>query len=76
MPQVRPHRLQGLMTLHPGDIIPPELQVPEAKAAVIRWVLAQPLPGVLKARLLKGWFIHVGLPIDGRALTEVENSGT
>lgn len=64
------------MTIAPNDIIPPELQKPEARAAVIRWVIAQPLPGVLKARLLKGWFIHVGLPIDGKALAEVEQSGT
>lgn len=63
------------MTITPNDIIPPELQKPEAKDAVIRWVLAQPLPGVLKARLLKGWFIHMGVPIDARALAEVEQSG-
>jgi len=63
------------MTISPNELIPPELMVPEAKDGVVKYVLAQPWPGVFKARVLKGWFKTVGVPIDPRALDEVEKSG-
>lgn len=63
------------MTLAPNDVIPPELMKPEAKDAVVKYVLAQPWPGAFKGRILKGWFKTLGVPVDPRALDEVEKSG-
>lgn len=64
------------MTLTPDDRIPAELLKPERAADVVRYLIALPLPGTLKVRILKGFYIHLGLPVDPQALREVESSGT
>jgi hypothetical protein len=64
------------MTLTPTDRIPDELMHADRAADVVRYLIATPLPGTLKVRILKGFYIHFGLPADPQAIREVEASGT
>jgi hypothetical protein len=56
-------------------IIPEELMYWQKKPEVINWLLAQPLPGELKRRLLEGWGVTVGLRIRAREYQLLEDSG-
>lgn len=42
-------------------IIPEDLMYPQKKKDVINFLIAQPLPGNLKRRLLEGWCVTVGV---------------
>jgi len=48
---------------------------PERKKQVIDFLIAQPLPGDLKRRLLEGWAITVGVRCRSRDFSLVEQSG-
>ncbi len=59
----------------PTGIIPENLMYPEKKKQVIAFLIAQPLPGDLKRRLLEGWMITVGIRLRSRDFAAVQNSG-
>jgi len=59
----------------PTGIIPEELMYPQRKQQVIAFLLAQPLPGDLKRRLLEGWAITVGLRCNAKDYRVLEQSG-
>jgi hypothetical protein len=59
----------------PTGIIPEELMYREKKAEVVQFLLAQPLPGDLKRRLLEGWAITVGIRVRSRDFNLVHASG-
>jgi hypothetical protein len=59
----------------PTGIIPEELMYREKKAEVVQFLLAQPLPGDLKRRLLEGWAITVGIRVRSRDFHLVHASG-
>jgi len=63
------------MTLHPNDSFPPEFMDVQREDEVVRFVLAQPWPGTYKARIMKGWYRALGVPVNPRAVDEVEKSG-
>lgn len=47
--------------ISPTGIIPEDLMYPQRKKDVVNFLIAQPLPGNLKRRLLEGWCITVGV---------------
>jgi hypothetical protein len=59
----------------PTGIIPEELMYREKKAEVVRFLIAQPLPGDLKRRLLEGWCLTVGIRARSRDFNLVHASG-
>ena len=48
---------------------------PEHKAAVIRYIQAQPWPGDFKLHLFQGWVVSVGARATAAEFQMVENSG-
>lgn len=59
----------------PTGIIPENLMYPERKQDVVSFLIAQPLPGDFKRRLLEGWAITVGIRLRSRDFSLVEASG-
>ena len=59
----------------PTGIIPENLMYPEKKQLVVQFLIAQPLPGDLKRRLLEGWAVTVGIRVQSRDYNAVEKSG-
>lgn len=47
--------------ISPTGFIPESLMYPQKKAQVVSYLIAQPLPGNLKRRILEGWCITVGV---------------
>lgn len=63
------------MSVSPTGIIPEELIQPGKRVEVIAWLTAQPLQGLLKVRLLKGWARTVGARLTSPELQTVHDSG-
>lgn len=59
----------------PTGIIPEALMYPEKKKEVLQFLMAQPLPGDFKRRLLEGWCLTVGVRCRGRDYSLLEQSG-
>jgi hypothetical protein len=59
----------------PTGIIPEELMYPQKKAAVIRFLQAQPFNGDYKQKLLQGWAVTVGLRPTKAEYTAVRSTG-
>lgn len=59
----------------PTGIIPESLMYREKKAEVVQFLIAQPLPGDLKRRLLEGWCLTVGIRARSRDFNLVYASG-
>jgi len=60
----------------PTGIIPEALMDPSKKNDVVRFLLAQPLPGKLKSELFAGWAVTVGMRVRGSEVDSLKASGT
>jgi hypothetical protein len=63
------------VTLSPVGLIPTHLLAKEYEQDAINFVLAQAWPSTFKARVMKGWYVELGLVPNGRALQQVSQSG-
>jgi hypothetical protein len=61
--------------ISPTGIIPEDLMYPQRKAEVVNFLIAQPLPGNLKRRLLEGWCVTVGVRARPREYYLLDISG-
>jgi hypothetical protein len=61
--------------ISPTGIIPEELMYPQKKQDVIRFLLAQALPGNIKRRILEGWCVTIGVRCRPRDYYLLESSG-
>lgn len=59
----------------PTGIIPENLLKPEMVQELVEWLVKQPYPGALKAALLRGSAMNLGIQIPAKFFRRVERSG-
>lgn len=60
----------------PEGIMPAELIDRGKRTEALNWLLAQPLPGLLKVQLWQGWAASVGSGVAPREQIVLEDSGS
>lgn len=61
--------------ISPTGVIPEELMYPERKRDVVNYLMALPIEGFLKKRYLEGWALTVGVRVQSKDYTAVDNTG-